>query len=326
MKHALVLGGGGVKGAFQAGVLSVILADEEYVPSGIFGSSTGALNGAFLADRAGRQVLKSDVNWPSIGDDLVRFWRDTVTGPDALWTEPKDGWEAAEALARLAAGKGFLKTDPLKNIILREADPTNLQKALLFGIQYSPSAVDLITGNIEYPDVHDPNIISFILASAAIPIIMPYVEIENRGSMGRFVDGGMRDVAPFQRALELGYQKITCIVCQAENLKPVKMEDNIVPFCLRLYEVVFDEIVSNDLKVIEKQKALSNELMSVKKFPQPQEDQSLRKIEKYRDVTVEIIRPDEPIEVKDLNFSSDQIEYLIELGIRTAKAGKFTWA
>jgi hypothetical protein len=48
------------------------------------------------------------------------------------------------------------------------------------------------------------------------------------------------------------------------------MEDNIVPFCLRLYEVVFDEIVSNDLKVIEKQKALSNELMSVKKFPQPQ--------------------------------------------------------
>jgi NTE family protein len=325
MKHALVLGGGGVKGAFQAGVLSVILADKEYAPSGIFGSSTGALNGAFLADRAGRQVLKGDVNWPSIGDDLVRFWRDTVTGPDALWTEPKGDLEVLAALVRLAAGKGFLKTDPLKNIIVREADPTNLQAAHLFDIKYSPSAVDLITGNIEYPDVHDPNIISFIFASAAIPIIMPYVEIEYKGSTGRFVDGGMRDVAPFQRALKLGYDKITCIVCQAENLKPVKMEDNIVPFCLRLYEIVFDEIVSNDLKVIEKQKALHNELMGLKKSQQPP-DQYLRKVEKYQDITVEIIRPDAPIEVKDLNFSREQIEYLIELGIRTAKVGKFTWA
>lgn len=63
MKNALVLGGGGIKGAFQAGVLSVILADKDYAPAGIFGSSTGALNGAFLADRAGRQSLTGTVDW-----------------------------------------------------------------------------------------------------------------------------------------------------------------------------------------------------------------------------------------------------------------------
>ena len=83
MKNALVLGAGGVAGAFQAGALSVLLKEKEYAPQGIFGSSAGALNGAFLADRAGK--CSGPVDWASISEELVNFWRTEITDDKKIW-------------------------------------------------------------------------------------------------------------------------------------------------------------------------------------------------------------------------------------------------
>jgi len=50
---ALVLGGGSIKGSFQAGAIDALLK-AGFKPFKIFGVSVGSLNGVFLADRAGR--------------------------------------------------------------------------------------------------------------------------------------------------------------------------------------------------------------------------------------------------------------------------------
>lgn len=51
---AFVLSGGSIKGAFQAGVITDLLTSGSFMPDAIYGTSVGSLNGAFLADRAGR--------------------------------------------------------------------------------------------------------------------------------------------------------------------------------------------------------------------------------------------------------------------------------
>ena len=97
-----MLGAGGIKGAFQAGAVKRLL-DTGFRPNVIYGTSAGALNGAFLADRAsflGQQRSEyfkalnkplpagvdggALVDWPFIGDQLVAFWRDNVTEPRSL--------------------------------------------------------------------------------------------------------------------------------------------------------------------------------------------------------------------------------------------------
>jgi NTE family protein len=81
--NAFVLSGGGILGTFQAGAISAMLKQKQFTPSGIFGSSDGALNGAFLADRAGRQMASTGrIDWARVADDLVKFWRSRITGPD----------------------------------------------------------------------------------------------------------------------------------------------------------------------------------------------------------------------------------------------------
>ena len=78
MKTGLVLSGGSIKGAFQAGAIREIL-DAGIEPTGIYGISVGSLNGGFLTDRAGRahrQGQKPD--WAAIGKELGSFWLENI--------------------------------------------------------------------------------------------------------------------------------------------------------------------------------------------------------------------------------------------------------
>src|SRR5438046_2192955 len=83
-KRALVLSGGGIKGAFQAGAIAEVLSSG-FQPAILVGTSIGALNAAFLADRAGSSYLVNrHVDWRKLGESLEKFWRDRITGPDRI--------------------------------------------------------------------------------------------------------------------------------------------------------------------------------------------------------------------------------------------------
>jgi len=61
IQRALVLSGGSIKGAFQAGAIGHVLTKFE--PDLIVGTSVGSLNGGFLADRASLSPAAPRVDW-----------------------------------------------------------------------------------------------------------------------------------------------------------------------------------------------------------------------------------------------------------------------
>src|SRR5271156_634745 len=68
---ALVLAGGGVRGAVQVGMLQV-LAEHGFVPDRIYGSSVGALNGvAFACDPTRNGVQRMTEIWQGLTRDSV---------------------------------------------------------------------------------------------------------------------------------------------------------------------------------------------------------------------------------------------------------------
>lgn len=266
----LLLGAGGIKGAFQAGAIKRLL-DQGFRPDVIYGTSAGALNGAFLADRASLlgqpkrayfQALgkplppKVDgdqpVDWPFIGDQLVAFWRDNVTGPRSLIRRRTVRSTLSLLFQRF---DGIYDTAPLKALIAATIDGGRIVAGKVpFGVV----ATNVDTGQAEFlfhgqdgMDIRDA-----VLASAAMPIAFPIVEIDSTRGRQRYCDGAVRETVPVTLAtLERAAKPATHVVAIVTQpprsvLGRLEQPGNIMHVLARQIDIVSEEIVSNDLAVL----------------------------------------------------------------------------
>ncbi len=191
---ALVLAGGGTRGAVQVGMLQV-LAEHGFVPDRVYGSSVGAVNGVgFAADPTRAGVGRMVDVWLGLSGERV-YPQGRLHGPwlyfqqrDAVY--PNRGLRAvledAYACERLEEAR-----------VPVEVVATSLTDGQAHWFTYGP-AVDAV------------------LASAAMPAIFPPVEIEG----DRYIDGGVVDNVPIQRAVEAGATRIVVLLCSPPLFTP----------------------------------------------------------------------------------------------------------
>jgi NTE family protein len=266
VKRALVLGGGAIKGAYQAGAIKVLLA-KGFAPDHLYGISVGALNAAFLCDRAfflGKPKsayyselketppanagdLKAPVNWPFLGEQLVAFWQQKVTDPSKLVKEWPVTGVALHAL--FSQFNGFLSVAPLKHLIENTLDVKRLQASK---VPAMIGSVNIDTTKVKYMENSDPDFRQFILASAALPLIMPIVEIKSGPNAGRYVDGGVKHIVPVKDAAAGSpATHLVAIVCQAplstEQYQPLANSKNVIQLARRLSDVASDNVIERDV-------------------------------------------------------------------------------
>jgi NTE family protein len=230
---ALILPGGGARGAYQAGVLKAIseLTGSESSPFPVIcGTSAGAINAAVLASHA--YEFRIGV------ERLEHFWRsmhcERVYRTDA-WTVFKSGMRFA--LTLLSAGlvpvnpRAFLDNTPLRMFLQNVLHLDGIQKSLdldaLRGVAITASGYTCARaisyfqaqeGVAEWQRTRRQGMaaelqVSHLLASAALPIIFPAERIGNE----YFGDGGMRMVAPLSPAIHLGADSIMVIGTRDER-------------------------------------------------------------------------------------------------------------
>jgi NTE family protein len=299
--NSLVLSGGSIKGAFQAGALGHLLR-QGFVPELVYGISVGALNGAFLTDRSGRAAgaAGAAVNWPGIADGLERFWIERVTRPRDLIRE-----RSQLSLAWALAWKrfdGIVSTEPLHAMIRREVTRENFARSPL---AFHVGAVNMVTGDIAYVGKDSPRIVDYIVASTAIPISMPLVTVDQQP----YYDGGIRDIAPLGRAIDSGGSRIAAIITQPERMEPRTFHrGSILQLISRVMDIVTNETVLNDLKVIERVNAMIEA-----------EGPDSAVARRYRPIAALAIWPDRTIDVSIESFTSADIRMMLELGKESAR-------
>jgi len=227
---ALVLAGGGARGAYEIGALSVLLPALERRGERvevIVGTSVGAINSAFLAATAGEAVERSLAQARELWLEL-------------RWDEVLRPLLSPAELAKLATfvlpgGRvwGFLDPAPLKQKLesLRLGRiPANVQKGTLraaavvaTSVERSASVVFHDGGGriaedperaIEYEQTQLRE--SHVRASAAIPSVFPAVRVQTpRSRAGWYYDGGTRLNTPIKPALELGGKRVIVIALNA---------------------------------------------------------------------------------------------------------------
>jgi NTE family protein len=227
---AVVISGGGARGAYQVGAIRGLMEQGFLPPDGggidIFvGSSAGALNAAALAasaDNLVRGVVALEHVWGEIEPQQV-FRTDLrslgSTGFQWAWDLSLGG-----ALGNVQP-KSLLDTAPLRKLLEQrvplERIDANIENGSLHALTIA--ATDLHTSN-GVVFVHGrPDIplwerarcvverarigVDHLMASSAIPIFFPSVEINGR----HFGDGCIRNTAPLSPAINLGADRIIAI-------------------------------------------------------------------------------------------------------------------
>jgi NTE family protein len=179
---AYVLGGGGHLGAFEVGMLRA-LRDAGVRPDLVVGTSIGAINGALVAaDPEGHAVLALTKLW--LGVSEAEVFGDSVLG----------------RIGRLARTRTHVHSNEPLRRMLAEALPVRRIEQLAVPFQ-------CVAASIERASEHwftDGPIVDAVLASAAVPGLLPPVEIDGE----HFLDGGLVHSIPVGRAVELGARTV----------------------------------------------------------------------------------------------------------------------
>ncbi|GAA4457524.1 hypothetical protein GCM10023189_28400 [Nibrella saemangeumensis] len=290
---ALVLGGGSLKGAFQAGAVMAVL-EAGYEPDAVYGISVGSLNATFLAYEAAKQYKETRyVNWPKAGRHLLEFWIRNITRPQDIATIRSRFRTGFNTL--MSRFDGFLDNAPIRNLITNHVDMEVLRNG---PVKIKVGAVDVVGGDIIYADANDPNFMEFVYASSSLPFLMPGVHIGG-DTKKLFMDGGLREVAPLRVAIEDSASEIVCVTCQSRRIYNEKFNcRNLLNLMDRVKDITVNQIVNNDISWAER-------------FAE-------RERMHGRDMRLTVVRPTEPLSLNLLRFTSQDIGDLIVKGYQAA--------
>jgi len=181
---ALILSGGGAKGAWEAGVTSALLRGG-LSPILAAGSSAGALTAVMIAD--GR-VDRLEAVWRGLTADQVFAFR-----PSVFFAGLLPGWLTLFTLNQLGS---LLDPRPLRDLIAGSLD--------LERVRASPVTALVVTTDLvrRQARVFDNRTISVdaLMAASAVPGAFPVVSVDG----DPLVDGGLVGRAPVLEALASG--------------------------------------------------------------------------------------------------------------------------
>ena len=180
---AFVLGGGGVRGAVEIGMVRAIL-EAGIRPDLVVGTSIGAINGAMIAKD------------PTLGviDTLLHAW----TSPEA---NAVYGSSLLMQMSRLVKTKTHLNShDPLRRLLEGSLGSASRFEDLEVTLQVVAASIERAAEHV----FDSGPLIPAVLASASVPGLFPPTLIDGE----HFIDGGIVNSIPIEQAVAWGATRI----------------------------------------------------------------------------------------------------------------------
>jgi NTE family protein len=182
-RTAFVLGGGGLLGAVEVGMLRA-LAEADIEPEIILGTSVGALNGALVAADPG----------PGVIDRLIALWEAAAAGKEVY------GDGAVRQMTRaVRTGTHLHSAKPLRERLQAELGDLTFDELTI--------PFQCCAASIERASEHwftDGRVVDAVVASAAVPGLLRPARVGGE----HFLDGGIVNSIPVGRAVEVGADRI----------------------------------------------------------------------------------------------------------------------
>lgn len=321
-KNALVISGGGSKGAFAVGAVTHLIKDLKLNFDIISGTSVGALIAPLIVTN---EISDLNETFSSLKTkDLFRkrwlpfafLFRDSVF-------DVKPGWKRIQK--ELDEDRCRIILNSNKQMFLTTV---NLQTGRVVYFQSGPATKT--NGDVAVTPLQNrEQLLKAVLASANQPVLMKPVEVMNNGGpLRQYVDGGVREIAPLKIAIDNGATDIYAIILSPEKHEPVEKRYNRIPkILLRTISLFTEEIVLNDAQIAQLynegivyvdclKKRLRekfglegkeiDELFAADEIPNP--------FKGKRVVNLHIIRPGEELPTDGLDFQPEIMQRMIKIG------------
>lgn len=284
-RRALILSGGGARGAYQVGVWKFLL-DMGWRPDVICGTSVGAINATAIG--CGLNL-----------EELIHIWRTIAHGKVYRISLLKQ-------LQYFLTRRGFvpvMDTAPLKAFLQERFNMPALRKS---DMEIVITAVNILTSELKFFNNRVIDL-EHVMASSAIPILFPWQYIDGVPHW----DGGVMMNTPILPALERGAQEIIVVL-----LSPVGGGRLPLPTTRRqAFERVFEQSQNGSYEAFMADIAWNYKL-GRKNFLQ----RVLRGSMKLDNLKIATVAPGRMLGFQSmLNFSSRQSDQLIQEGFIDAK-------
>ncbi|GLK73455.1 FAD-dependent oxidoreductase [Ancylobacter dichloromethanicus] len=248
---ALVLQGGGARGAFECGVVKA-LEEEQIFPDVVAGVSIGAFNGAIIASHPRHAAPALEAFWAELavatadlpfacGEGMAaalqiltfgvpRFFRPRWMQPFHSLTEFPINWTS------------YYDTAPVRELLARYVDFAALKTS---PVRLLLSAVNVTTAELEVFDSYVDDLTpEHVLASGSLPPGFPWTVVDGKA----YWDGGIVSNSPIDLVIDrCGPDgKRVFIVDLFSGTSP--LPTNMMEVLLRRDEIVYSERIRSDLR------------------------------------------------------------------------------
>ena len=211
MKIGLVLEGGGMRGAYTAGVLDCFI-DNGIVVDKVYGVSAGAINAAsYISKQKGRNIV---------------FWRDHLSNK-----------KTGNFKNLFKTGFYFKNAHNDEDSCVEKLDVNTFNES---SIEFEAVVTNVKTGEAEYMLVDDAKRVDdIVIASGSLPMFSRFIEIDGN----HYLDGGLADSIPTKRAIEDGMDKVIVVLTQHKGyVKNPSKSYKIAKFKYRRYPKLVETI------------------------------------------------------------------------------------
>ena len=319
---ALVISGGGAKGAFAVGVIASL--HERFRHTGWFSIVGGSSAGALVAPFAALLGAEGAVAWRA---------RETMISV-ATRISTDDILQRRGPLGLLRRADGLNDTEPLHRLLERSLEPAwfawlqSPAAPVVYAVYTNYRTGEKVTVTARDPGMNRERFIAALVASASVPVYMEPAFIDGDACF----DGGVRDVLPCEQAVGFGAETIIPIMLDPPAPPPATPLGRLDRVLVRTIALLMHETARNDLERAESF-AAAGRVREQLRAAFADDPGALRRLDLVFDrpanrsyfgranrlvTLVEGLRPDVPLTAEVLRFEPELMRAWMEAGARKA--------
>lgn len=269
MKTALLLEGGAMRGIYTAGVLDVLM-DNKIKVDAIIGVSAGALFGInYISNQRGR---------------AIRYNKNYIKNKEYM------------GLYSLLTTGNIMNKEFCFNKLIYELDKFDFETFKKSNTDFYVTVTNVDTGKAEYIKIKDiEKELEYLRASGSMPLVSEIVQINNK----KYLDGGIADSIPVNKAIDLGFDRIIVVLTRHIEYRKKKIS-------LLLYKIMYSKYPEFINTVGNRYINYNNTVEQI--------------IREEENKNIFVIRPSKNPNIKRLEKDIHKVEETYNLGVNDAKS------
>lgn len=243
--RALVISGGGSKGAFAGGVAQYLIENKRFDYDIFIGTSTGSLLVSHLALKKIEEIKK--IYTSVTQDSIFNVCPFTIKRKKGIETIGINHFNVLRNIAR--GSKTFGESHNLKQLIKDNFSKKDFDGLKKTGLDVVITVSNLSLNQVEYKSIHDFDYEEFCEWVWISCNYTPFMSLAKKDGC-EYADGGLGSMVPIEEAIKRGATTVDAIILQTETTTYNRMPSlNAFSLLTNMFAFMLDRIESQNIRI-----------------------------------------------------------------------------